>query len=946
MSASVIGRDRELAPVAPFLESVEQRFGVLLFSGPPGIGKTTLWEQAAAAARARGYRVVVARPTQVETELAFAALNDLLGDLADEQTLAELPEPQRVALEAALLRVPAATSTEPLGVSIATRHVIRHVAGDRPLILAIDDVQWLDEPSARVLEYVLRRLDDEAVGVIAGRRTVDDAAADAVVPGAPADRITAVDVRPLSIDSVDRLLRDRLGLELARPALVRLHAVAGGNPFYAIELGRAVARGSAREDGSDTLRVPPSLEALVADRLAGLDEGAEMVVLFAAAAAHPTVELLAAALDDDPGPAIARAEAAGVLQATGGSVRFSHPLLAAAADARVTEARRREIHRRLADIATDPEERAHHLARAVIEPDRDVSQALEDAGLSLVRRGAPDSAASLLERAVDLTPSGDRLAVRRRLALAADQQIASGDIARARRSLEDLVERSDGPVERAESLAGLAHLLLVQAEWAESRRLYEEAATLVDDDARRRIPIELGLAGVAYVTWQDRPGGAIHAAEALRLAEELGDPLVLFPTLGHAASWRGVTGDDWRALMDRADDFDVQVRDIPGIEHPDMQFARLLRDAGDFPEAERRLQRLVDRARERGDWHGLPRLLSAQAGLEARMGDLDRAERTYSEALTGVLQTGEGAWMDDLSVVPHWIRVVRGDVEGARAIEARTRARLDANPLLAHERWSTMLGMAELEFTLGDTASAERLIDDLSAMIVGVPLKAASLCEFVTLAIEVFVGVGRVGDGASLAAEHLDTLRSRHVAWISAEADRAEAILLAATGDIDLARARSDAAVSVAATAGIPMVHGRALLTAGEIRRRARQKAQAREALTAATAVFERLGARLWLERARSELARVAARRPEGAPLTATERQVVDLVAAGRSNKEIADALFMSVHTVEAYLTRLFRSLGVQSRTELARLVLEGTDPRLSSGTDDPTAVGAAGPHE
>ncbi|HET8786975.1 MAG TPA: LuxR C-terminal-related transcriptional regulator, partial [Candidatus Limnocylindrales bacterium] len=636
----------------------------------------------------------------------------------------------------------------------------------------------------------------------------------------------------------------------------------------------------------------------------------------------------------DPEPGLARAEASGVLVRAGASVRFAHPLLAAAADARANDARRRDVHRRLAGLATDPEERARHLAHAVTEPDAAVAQALEDAGLAVARRGAPDSAALLLERSAALTPRDDREAVKRRLAFAADQHISSGDIDRALRALERLVEAADGPVERAEALAPLAHLLLVQAEWAKARRLYEEAATLVDDDARRRIPIEVGLAGAAFLTWQDPQGGARHMAEALRLADELGDPVVLFQTLGHAASWRGVTGDDWRELMERADTLEPEVGDLPSIEHPDMQFVRLLRDAGEFDEAQRRLTRLVDRARDRGDWHGQARLLSAQAGLEARMGHLDRAERTYAEAATGVLQTGEGAWMDDLNLVSFWIAVVRGDVAGVAELEARISARLEANPLLARERWSTKLGAAELAFTRGDMARAERLLDELLADASDAPLMAAPMCEVVALAMEVFVTVGRVGDAAALADAHLAELRSRGVPWIAAEADRAEALLLAARGDIGRARALSDAALIVAATTRIPLVHGRALLTAGEIRRRARQKGQAREALTEAIAIFEGLGARLWLERAHAELARVATRRPDGAPLTATERQVVDLVAAGRTNKEIADSLFMSVHTVEAYLTRLFRSLGVQSRTELARLALEGTDPRLRDPPD------------
>ena len=928
-----VGRDPELSTIAPFLDEIRERFGALLFAGPAGIGKTTLWEAAVAEARGRGYRVVVSRPTEVETTLAFAALNDLLADLADEGP-GDLPEPQRIALDAALLRVSAADPPEALAVSVAARHVIRRAAAERPLVLAIDDVQWLDEPSSRVLDFVIRRLDEERVRVIASRRTSDDVTTSLAVPGVAVDRLTVVDVLPLSIDAVDRLLRSRLGVELARPTLVRLHAVAGGNPFYALELGATIAR-TANRDDPDVLAVPPSLDVLVGARLAALDVDAETAVLAASAATHPTAGLIAAALGNDPTAAVARAVAAGVLERDGEAVRFTHPLIAAAAYSRAGDDRRREIHRRLADAVDAPEERARHLARAVTSPDAGVAGALEAAATAVARRGAPDAAAALAERAADLTPADDRLATRRRLEIAADQHIRGGDIGRARTALQRLVEASDGAVERSEALARLAHLLLVQAEWEESGRLYREAAALVDDDLRRRIPIELGLAGVAYVTWQDRPAGARHAAEALRLADELGDPIVLFQTLGHAASWRGVMGEDWRALMERADALAPAIPELTGIEHPDLQFARLLRDAGEFDEARRRLRQLIDRARERGDWHGLPRLLSALAGLEARTGDLDTAERMYREAATGVLQTGEGAWMDDLNVVPHWIRVVRGDIDAARAIEERTSARLDANPLLAHERWSTMLGSAELDFSRGDAAAAQRKIAPLLGLAADVPMKAAAECELVVLAIEVSVALGHVDDAATAARDGLPRLRAAGVPWIAAEGDRAEAVLLAARGDVERARALSDAAVDGAASSGIPMVHGRALLTAGEIRRRARQKGQAREALTEAIAIFERVGARLWIERARSELARVAVKRPEGAGLTATERQVVDLVAAGRSNKEIADALFMSVHTVEAHLTRLFRALGVASRTELARLVIEGTDPRLAPADSD-----------
>jgi DNA-binding CsgD family transcriptional regulator len=421
----------------------------------------------------------------------------------------------------------------------------------------------------------------------------------------------------------------------------------------------------------------------------------------------------------------------------------------------------------------------------------------------------------------------------------------------------------------------------------------------------------------------------------VRLAEQHADPVVLFQALGHAASWRATQGGDWRELMDRADRLAPTIGHIPGVEHPDLQFARMLRDAGEFEEAHRRIDGLIDTASARGDWHSLPRLLSSKAGIHARTGDLQRSEAILQDAVTGVLQTGEGAWMDNVNVLAHWIAVVRGDIDRARAIERRAAERLAVNPLLAHERWSTVLGTAELEFARGDLAAADRALAPLLAILDEVQHKAAFVCETAVLAIEVAVGLGRMDRAEAIASAYLPRVRDSGVAWIEAQADRAEAVLLAAKGDIDRARARSDAAVEAARNTGMPMVHGRALLTAGEILRRARQKGQAREALSGAIDIFEKLGARLWLERSKSELSRVAVKRPEGAGLTATEQQVVALVAAGRSNKEIADSLFMSVHTVEAHLTRLFRALGVASRTELARLVLEGTDRRLAPADPD-----------
>jgi DNA-binding CsgD family transcriptional regulator len=149
-------------------------------------------------------------------------------------------------------------------------------------------------------------------------------------------------------------------------------------------------------------------------------------------------------------------------------------------------------------------------------------------------------------------------------------------------------------------------------------------------------------------------------------------------------------------------------------------------------------------------------------------------------------------------------------------------------------------------------------------------------------------------------------------------------LLLAADGDDAGAVRSAEEAVRLHAGLGVPFRTARAWFTLGEVLRRARQKAASREAFETALKLFVRLGARIWIERTQTELGRVATRRPAGAALTETERRVAELATAGQTNREIADALFMSVHTVEAHMTRIFRALGVHSRTELARASLDG----------------------
>jgi DNA-binding CsgD family transcriptional regulator len=331
---------------------------------------------------------------------------------------------------------------------------------------------------------------------------------------------------------------------------------------------------------------------------------------------------------------------------------------------------------------------------------------------------------------------------------------------------------------------------------------------------------------------------------------------------------------------------------------------------------------LTDSARARGDWTGLPRLLVSAAGIELEAGDWARVERIAEEAHAGLLQTGEGAFLLDLRLVRLNLAVVRGEVDTARATGA---ALIEEVRDLAQPRPRTgpLLALGHLELSLGNAEAALGWLDPVVAEPGLGRLLPVWRETAVALHSEALLGVGRVAEARAQVDRLERRARRRGPASALAEALRARALVLAAQGESEAAIASAEEAVAILEGLAMPFRSARAWLALGEVRRRSRRRAGARAAFERAAEGFAALGARVWHERARSEVARVAGRRSAGSPLTDTERRVAELAGAGHTNKEIADALFMSVHTVEAHLTRIFRTLGVQSRTELARADLD-----------------------
>src|SRR6266511_4890466 len=508
MTVELIGRKAEIAFLSRFLDDVPAGPCALVLEGEPGIGKTTLWKWAVAAARERSFKVLSSRPAGPETKLAFAGLSDLFARIPDE-VLLELPEPQRGALEVALLRATVKhRPPDQRAVSAAVLGALRVFAQTSPLIVAVEDVQWLDASSARVLEYALRRLESEPIGLLETVRVERQLESrPGLAISIPQDRSHHLGVGPMSIDDIDRLLRIRLGIGLPHQTLSRIHRVAGGNPFFALEIARAQERGRRREPG-EPLPVPENLLDLVRDRVDALPRAARQVLPFVAALSEPTVELVKAATIESKMLGLEEAADWGVLELEGDRTRFAHPLLASAVYSELTPGTKRRVHRRLAEVVTDPEERTRHLALATVGPDSKVASGLEEAAQIADRRGASATAAELAELAMALTSRRDLLDRWRRAICASEYLFESGDTSRARALLEEVVAACRPGSIRADAMRRMAFI-----------RFYDGIGTAVEtrsriEQALREAPENASLTAVLLrgLAWTSMMVGDLQAA--------------------------------------------------------------------------------------------------------------------------------------------------------------------------------------------------------------------------------------------------------------------------------------------------------------------------------------------------------------------------------------------------------------------------------------------------
>jgi DNA-binding CsgD family transcriptional regulator len=932
---AIVGREQELRDVSEFLDGIEAGPIALVLEGELGIGKTALWNAGLAVAVDRSYRVLVCRPVESEAQLAYAALGDLLADVPDE-AMEKLPAPQRRALEVALLRREPEGQPSQRAVAVGTLAVLCSIADERPTVLGIDDVQWLDEESRSALAFVARRVKDERIGVFATRRLDASSTEPLDLERALAvGRSGRLRVGPLEAHELDRLLAARLDERLPEHALARIHDRSGGNPFFALEIGRVIRQGGDSPD-DDGVPIPASLHELVRNRLALLSRPAREATEIASALSKPTPALIDAVRGSgDSAAAIGQAATAGIVELDGGRVRFAHPLLASITYAQITPDEQRGMHARLAEILDDPEERGRHLALATEHADAGVAAALDVAARRARARGAPGAAAALWEHARLLTPADAGPDARRRGLEAAERRFDAGDVERARTLFEDVAAESSPGKDRAQALARLGWVCAHAQGFDAAEKVFRDALAEHANDRALRIEIEQGLSWCSHMT-RGVAAAEVHARSALHLAEELGEPSLLASTLSHVAFLEALKGESIPlATIERA----VALGQAPEwaqiLGRPDWIHALLLEWAGELSVARSHFEALYRAAVDGGDEHSLPFILYHFARIELLTGDWQRAREHAHESRETTLQGG-------LAMHYSFSLGVEALVDAHLGLVETARAKIDEGLQVADELGSRSAGLellgalGFLELSLGHAREADRALGRLAVAVEETGLREPALFRFHGDAIEAKIALGEA-DGAEALVTDLD--RRATSPWALVAACRGRALLSGARGDLRASRQHLEHALGLHDRLEEPFERARTLVILGNVLRRDRQKRAAREALEGALEIFRQLGAALWEKKAHAELARVGGRAPATAELTPTEQQVAELIASGLTYRATADALFISPKTVQWNLSKVYRKLGIRSRTELpARLAAErgpsGPAGSSPAGTD------------
>jgi DNA-binding CsgD family transcriptional regulator len=919
----LVGREEECAALLDLLVASDKLPAVAAVTGEAGIGKTSVLRAAARAAEEQGYLVLSCRPAEAEARFSFAGLADLLDGVVLD-VLPHLPRPQRRALQTALaLAESDVGGADERIVAFAVVNTLRTLAGRTPLMLAVDDVQWLDAPSLAMLRFALSRVEREPVAAIV---TARDEVPLWLRRRVPEERLRTIELGALSLGALNELLRARIDTVLPRPTLLRIWETSGGNPFFALELASALRRRGDNVGPGEELPIPATLEELVHERLDRVEASGLEVARVVAALADPTVPLVEAAGGHEAETGVARTLEADILEVHGDRLRFTHPLLRSAVAARTQPAERRSLHARLAELVPGREERARHLALATSEPNREVASVVEEAANNVHARGAAAAAAELAELAIRLTPPGDVEDMRRRVVDCAERLREAGDGSRAITLLEQALASARPGPEHAAVLTRLAYTVADRVDPRKGVDLYRDALVEAEGNPALEAEIHLNLADHVRTT-EDRNQALTHAELAVEAASRVADAALRCRALaafGFSHFWNG------RGIpRERMEEALALERSVPAEQWPVRGEPRGVVSGGptlvltyqlvwsdELDRARRLLEEWRAALKGRDEPDEVAALLQLSF-LEWRAGNWELSARHAADSLALREQFGREGGQPMFELPAALIAAHRGQIEDARDRSERAVALAKAGGIRLGEsghRW--VLGFIEL--SRGDPAKALDQLRRAWEMRDGVRLLEPGHRFELGDTLEALIAVGELEEVEQRLRPWEQRSRALDRASAIAITARCRALLLAASGDLAGAHACFEHALNEHARIKNPFQHARTLLALGVTQRRAKQRGAARTTLEQALAVFERLGAPLWAEQARSELARIGGRRSSHGELTEAERRIAALVAEGRTNREVAAALFVTEHTVEGALMRVYRKLGVRSRAELA----------------------------
>lgn len=904
MHPAVVGREAELASARSFV-SGDGPERALALVGEPGIGKTTLWEATLAAAEVAGIQVLVTRASEPELQLSYAALSDLFEDI-DVATVDGVPPPQLRALEIALLRAaPDGAPPEPLSVAAGFTRVLRGLSERGRVLVAIDDVAWLDRASKDTLAFAARRLGRREVRFLLTRRVGSPSQLEHAFSPTGLKRL---DVGALSFGAVRSLLSERLSLHPPRRVLLRLFELSQGSPLVALELGRGLVEQGLPDVGNE-LPLPELVDELFSHRVGSLTPPIRRALLAVAVTGGLTRLDLASLV----GPLVVDdAIAAGVLVRDGSRVRASHPLVGAAARRLSAAPERHDLHLQLASVLSDETMRARHLALAASVADDKLADRIATAGEKALARGAIHDAVELAEHALRLTTPDSALYEERMFTLLRHLKVA-GETARVRELLEARVAGLAPGAARARAFLTLSD----SGERLSEMEAYVDAALAECGNDPELRSAALAMKALIY---------GIVRLEKLDLAEAWArESLLLARTVGLEAQRRSVHALAWIDVM-RGRPLERLGADLIRLpEGSSLYESAIERPAGiramvrgNLDESRAVFERLRSLAGERGEALSASIMHRQLCEIELRAGDTRAAERHLD-------QWGEWTLPDDAHeqvVGPARCRALLAVIKGdpAQATSWATRA-IEAAQAIENFREETegrrALGVAALF-----ARDHERAVEQLQPLwrhaereLIGDP----GVFPVAPDLVESLVQLGELGEARAVAEELERAAGEQAHPWGLAGAKRCRALIQLGSGNVDAAETDLTEAAGDYARLGLMFDAARTLLILGRAQRRRKKWGAAREALDKSIAIFVGLGAGGWADEARGELSRLGARRPtpRGA-LSATEREVAERAVRGLSNKTIAAELHVTVNTVEKHLSHVYAKLGVHSRGQLA----------------------------